>query len=233
MKSAGVLLACAAVTMLSGCGSPAASDAEQKGEGTAAATASAAASAAKASFDCAKAGSSAEKLVCSDPLLAELDVETARLYALAEATPGGDAQRMAELRATQRGWIKGRDDCWKADDEKACVTASYAGRILDLRQGYANARSADGAGISMGPLALACDGLDFGIGAVFINGSTSLAQLAWKDRAVTLASGPTGSGAQYTGSAFDGEYRLWTKGDEALFTLPGKPEAKCRIEQIG
>jgi len=185
------------------------------------------------SFDCAKAGSSAEEMVCKDSQLAQLDNELARLYKLAEATPGADSQRMNELRAMQRGWVKGRDDCWKADDKHACVVASYGSRIMELRQGYAHARSADAAGITIGPKALACDGLKFGIGVVFVNAEPPIAQLAWLDQAVTLTRSEAGSGAKYTGSNYSGDYVLWTKGEEALLTMPGKAETSCRIEEIG
>jgi uncharacterized protein len=185
------------------------------------------------SFDCAKADSSAEELVCSDPVLARLDKELTRLYALAVASPNLTPPSLAELKATQRGWVKGRDDCWKAEDKRECVVSAYAMRILELRQGNANARSADSKGISSGPVAFQCEGLDFGIGAVFINSDPDVAYLRWLDHGVALSQVETGSGAKYQGNSFDGTYSLWTKGDDALLTRPGQPDAKCRQEEIG
>ena len=73
------------------------------------ASASSAGHAADPSFDCAKAESDAENAVCASEALAELDVETARLYQLAVA--GVSGARLDELKAMQRGWIKGRDGC--------------------------------------------------------------------------------------------------------------------------
>ncbi len=71
-------------------------------------------------FDCAKARTSAEKLICEDADLAKLDRLVADRYAAAlEATKAldtGSAEAENTLRANQRGWIKGRDDCWKAAD---------------------------------------------------------------------------------------------------------------------
>ena len=63
------------------------------------------------SFDCAKAGTSAEEMVCADADLARLDRLVADRYAAAMAAARGlDAgadEAEAELRAYQRGWIKG------------------------------------------------------------------------------------------------------------------------------
>ena len=42
------------------------------------------------------------------------------------------AEAEAELRAYQRGWIGGRDDCWKAEDLRACVEDAYLLREAEL-----------------------------------------------------------------------------------------------------
>ncbi|MGB6188236.1 MAG: hypothetical protein WBF70_06640, partial [Aeromonas molluscorum] len=33
----------------------------------------------------------------------------------------------------QRGWIKGRNECWKADDLRQCVLTNYQQRITELQ----------------------------------------------------------------------------------------------------
>jgi len=185
------------------------------------------------SFDCAKAQSSAEKLVCSDDQLAALDRETARLYGLAVKGKQVSGERKKQLKAYQRGWIKGRDECWKEPEQKACVRDSYAIRIYELRQGYADARSQDAKGISKGLLALECDGFNTGIGVAFITSEPPLAVLGWKDRKIALETVASGSGAKYTGTSFDGAFTLWTKGAEATFEMPGKKSLKCRIRSGG
>jgi uncharacterized protein len=67
------------------------------------------------------------------PDLAALDVELARLYRVISAQ--ATAQKLKTLRTYQRGWIKGRNDCWKAVGVgvRACVEASYRARIRVLR----------------------------------------------------------------------------------------------------
>lgn len=81
------------------------------------------------SFDCAKAESEAEKLVCSDYGLAVLDNRLAAVYAAELAKPGASK----DLVPYQKGWVKGRDDCWKADDKRLCVEEAYRTRIAYLQ----------------------------------------------------------------------------------------------------
>jgi uncharacterized protein len=87
--------------------------------------------AASPSFNCAKASSSVEELICNDAELAQLDRSLASLYGtVLKHTPAAE-QRM--LKAEQRGWIKGRDDCWKSDDMRGCVASEYRFRINELK----------------------------------------------------------------------------------------------------
>lgn len=173
------------------------------------------------SFDCGKAESGAEKLVCGDARLAELDRETARLYRLALDGPEMTADGRKALVATQRGWVKGRDDCWKAAEPGTCVADAYFDRIAELRQGYAGARSDDAAGISFGPFATACPGLDAAVAAVFVNADPGAVRLAWGDRAAVLTQTVSGSGARYAATLADGGYLFWNKGYTALLEAPG------------
>ncbi|MDP3519166.1 MAG: lysozyme inhibitor LprI family protein [Hydrogenophaga sp.] len=87
------------------------------------------------SFDCARvaAGSIAER-VCRDPELARLDRQLAEVYAAAQDKARNE--HPATLRAEQRGWIKGRDDCWKSTDITACVAHGYQRRIAELQARY-------------------------------------------------------------------------------------------------
>lgn len=84
------------------------------------------------SFDCSAAESGAETLVCEDADLARLDRLVADRYAAAlDVARGIDVGASAaedDLRAFQRGWIGGRDECWKATDVRDCVEYSYLSR---------------------------------------------------------------------------------------------------------
>lgn len=74
-----------------------------------------------ASFDCRKAVTTVEKMICASPELSALDVRAARRYADAVATsPGANT-----LRRQQRDWLRNvRDRC--ADE--ACIRSAYQRR---------------------------------------------------------------------------------------------------------
>jgi uncharacterized protein len=75
------------------------------------------------SFRCASAGSEVETMVCNDAALAALDRKLADTYQSAKAKAQG---RLAtQLRADQRGWVKDRDECWKAAGQQSWITATW------------------------------------------------------------------------------------------------------------
>ena len=88
------------------------------------------------SFDCSqKLTSSVEQRICKEPKLAALDRQLADVYAAAQAK-ATEADKQA-LTASQRGWTKGRNDCWKNTDVPACVAVAYHDRISELQERYA------------------------------------------------------------------------------------------------
>lgn len=185
------------------------------------------------SFDCAQSDGEISDLICETPMVARMDNELQRVYSLAETGTYASEERLQELTTMQRGWIGGRDDCWKAADKLQCVTTSYAQRIHEIRQGFYDSRQEDEKGISTGPLAVACDGVDYFISATFINADPGVVFLQWLDRSLSLTQVPSGSGAKYEG-VWDGQAAtLFTKGDEAIFTPPGGTDMNCKIEEPG
>lgn len=84
---------------------------------------SAAAFAAGPTFTCAKAQGEVEKLICNDASLAARDVRLAEVYKAAAAKATG--KLAAQLRAEQRGWVKGRNECWKANGQQTWITATW------------------------------------------------------------------------------------------------------------
>jgi len=94
-------------------------------------------------FDCARAQGEVEELICNDASLAAHDRKLAEVYREAAAKAEGEVA--TELRVTQRGWIGGRNDCWKAnkqtwitatwtvDTVKDCVDAQYRLRTSELQ----------------------------------------------------------------------------------------------------
>jgi uncharacterized protein len=91
--------------------------------------------AAKPAFDCSKVkDSSVEKIICSDEQLAQLDHTLAKVYAAAAKKAVNEHPPV--LKAEQRGWIKGRNECWKSSDKRQCVEESYRLGIAELQAKY-------------------------------------------------------------------------------------------------
>lgn len=76
------------------------------------------------SFNCARAGNAAERMICADYGLAALDREMARVYGnIMNRLPGGQA---STLRNDQRNWIRMRNGCGNSLN---CLDQSYRLRL--------------------------------------------------------------------------------------------------------
>jgi len=79
------------------------------------------------SFDCAKASTKVERMICDNPRLGELDSELAEAYQTAlRDSPWASANR--RIRAEQKTWIARRDRC----GNPGCVKRMYQMRIGQL-----------------------------------------------------------------------------------------------------
>lgn len=89
------------------------------------------------SFDCSKASGQVENLICKETTLMLLDRNMDQTYQQAvtriKSLDVGSEPELKTLKAYQRGWIKGRNDCWKARDIARCVKANYQNRISKLQ----------------------------------------------------------------------------------------------------
>ncbi|WP_457438609.1 MliC family protein [Pseudomonas sp. TE3786] len=104
-----------------------------------------------ASFDCSKAAAgSIEERVCKTPALSAQDEQLAKVYK--QALSKAKNEHPPTLKAEQRGWIKGRDECWKDDDKTRCVADAYQQRIAELQARYQLLPG-------MGPVRFICDNL--------------------------------------------------------------------------
>lgn len=91
-------------------------------------------------FDCAKAKHEIEQLICQDEELAAKDRRLAEVYkraiAAMENVDAGGREAIKVLRATQRGWIGGRNECWKAANKRQCAIENYDRRTAYLQARY-------------------------------------------------------------------------------------------------
>ena len=85
--------------------------------------------------NCAKAQGEVEKLICRDASLAALDRKLDGVYKSASAAAKG--KLATQLREEQRGWVKGRNDSWKANGQQTWITAT---RTVDTVKACADAQ---------------------------------------------------------------------------------------------
>lgn len=77
-----------------------------------------------ASFDCAKATTKVEKIICDNPEISKLDDELSASY----KTALQDEHQAESIRQAQKQWMKERNKCADAD----CVKRAYAARLQGL-----------------------------------------------------------------------------------------------------
>jgi len=169
------------------------------------------------SFDCRKVkAGSIEEMVCRDDALAALDRKLAGVYAAASKKAANEHPPV--LKAEQRGWIKGRNDCWKAEDRRQCVDGEYRRRIVELQARYRLVEHT-------GPVVYACDGdpRNEVVATYFRTDPPSL--IAERgDQTSLMILQPAASGAKYAGR----NEMLWEHQGEARIAWGyGSAEMRC------
>ncbi|GAA4363646.1 MliC family protein [Kangiella marina] len=173
----------------------------------------------KPSFDCAKVESgSIEATICDQPQLAKLDNQLATVYQQALDNAGETSKT---LKAIQRGWIKGRNDCWKSSDIVSCIENSYQYRIAELQAKYRLVTF-------KGPIRFVCDQNpknEFFITFFETEPPTLIAERG--DQTSLMYNVSSASGAKYQGQ----NETFWEHQGEALIVWGYQaPELKCRQE---
>ena len=186
-------------------------------------------------FDCAKAEGEVETLVCKDAGLSALDRKLDEVYRAALAKARGNMA--ATLRAEQRGWAKGRNECWKARGAPVYLTASWtAGTVRECVEGNYRIRTSElqatwQLAAAKKPASYACqNNLANEIIATFYETDPATARLERGDKTVTVWQVRAASGAKYEGQ----NVTFWSKGNEAsvtwLNTATGQTEdLQCRV----
>ena len=173
------------------------------------------------SFDCGKVqAGSIEELICKDDELSSLDQKMASVYA--EAVKKAANEHPPTLKASQRGWIKGRNDCWKSDDKKLCVKQSYQNRIAELQARYRLVPA-------VGTVRYVCDGnAAKEVIATFFKTDPSTAMAEFGDRTALLFQQRSGSGIRYEGQ----NVTLWEhQGTARIIWGNGSPEMDCKVSR--
>lgn len=82
------------------------------------------------SFDCERARTEIERMICSDDELAALDIELAKAFANALAR--APAYSVSELRDAQKNWRRDLMACSRNSDARACTANAYRARLQEL-----------------------------------------------------------------------------------------------------
>lgn len=166
-------------------------------------------------FDCSTvAEGSIERLICQDPLLAQLDQTLAGIYKAAAAK--APARGIPTLQAEQRGWIKGRNDCWKEEDKFTCVKTGYERRIAELQASYQLVSAS-------GPFRFNCGTAD-ALVVTFYRSDTPTLIAALGKATSLMYQVPAASGSKYQGR----NESFWEHQGEARVVWGyGEPELVC------
>lgn len=170
------------------------------------------------SYDCNKVTAhSIEAQICDDGELSALDRELAIVYAA--ATEKASSEHPPQLKAEQRGWIKGRNECWKSDDKRACVREAYRYRIAELQARY---RLVPG----RGPVRFVCEGDPANeVIATFYKTDPPTLVAERGDSVSVMYGQPSASGAKYQGR----NESFWEHQGEAKITWGyDAPEMRCK-----
>jgi uncharacterized protein len=177
-------------------------------------------------FDCSKAEHVIEQLICKDEQLAAKDRKIADVYRQSiramEKVDVGGAEAIKELKAAQRGWMGGRNDCWKAANKRQCTIDSY-----DRRTAYLQARYFLVEGDESVYYTCNANTADV-IVATFIPTEPPSVRLEHGDRQEIAILSPSASGSRY-----DGDFGLyfWIKGDEVQVAWPQDNKFSCAVRK--
>jgi len=168
------------------------------------------------SFDCGKASGSIEEMICNDENLSALDRQLATVYAAASKKAINEHPPV--LKAEQRGWIKGRNECWKSEDSRACTEKAYRSRIAELQARYRLVPET-------GPFWYACDGNPANEVVVTFFRTDPPTLIAERGDSVSLMYlEPSGSGSLYRGR----NESFWEHQGEATVVWGyGSPQMRC------
>jgi uncharacterized protein len=172
--------------------------------------------AADPSYDCAKAEGAIEEMICGDDGLAALDRQLAEVYAAASQKAVNEHPPV--LKVEQRGWIKGRNDCWKSENPKNCTESLYRERIAELQARYRLVPDD-------GPFWYACEGdPENEVGVTFFRTDPPTLIAERGDQVSLMHLQPSGSGSQYRGR----NEMFWEHQGEATIVWGyGAPQMRC------
>ena len=170
--------------------------------------------------DCAKANSpELAALLCKDPALAPLEARLQQVVLLAQA----QAQRwgLDWPRDEQARWQRGRADCLKQPDPRACLALGARRRIAELLAVYALVQGT-------APRNFICGTDGKPIMLIFFATDPATAVARRGEDTITLYAEPAGGALRYAGSGW-----LLAEEKEGMRITAGRgaPEQRCRLQR--
>lgn len=181
---------------------------------------SAAATAAAPSFNCGKAVTPIEVLVCGSDALSKLDARLAEVYdAAQDELP---RRERAEQKKRQLQWLAERDACAAQDETDDCVADSYEARIAQLQVVAGQLPVPE-------PTPYDCPRLGRVTAQFYAGAQVPLAVLRIGRGAPLYAvNAPNGSGLRYA----VGDLAFWTKDEVAVISRNGHADEHCRLRSV-
>ena len=170
------------------------------------------------SYDCDKVkDNSIEEMICKDDELSTLDRKLSVIYSA--AAKKATNEHPSVLKAEQRGWIKGRNECWKSNDKRACVQTEYQRRIAELQARYQLVNG-------NGPFRFICNENPANEVTVTFFKTDPPTLIAERGDSISLMYlQPSGSGTKYQGR----NETFWEHQGEASVTWGyGAPQMRCK-----
>lgn len=147
---------------------------------------------AKPAFDCKQDHlNPVEQLICHDIQLTRLDKKMAEVFEVAKVKAINEQPKL--LASYQRGWIKGRNDCWKSEHLKSCIVQAYEFRIAELQSTFKMVEQ-------QGPYSYFCEGNRANEVVVSFFDTQPKSLIAQRgDQISFMLSKPSASGSKYKG----------------------------------
>ena len=172
------------------------------------------------SYDCSKASNKVESIICQTPELQRLDNKLHHIYQTVLRQISSEEKPL--LRAFQRGWIKGRDDCWKSDKLGQCIEDNYKTRVTELEIQAGSTPIPE-------PVSYQCQHQRL---MVYFYNETEIPVAVINelnpsspDQQIIAYISRGASGAKYEAP----NLTFWTKGQQATLIRFGQPEETCKV----
>ncbi len=172
-----------------------------------------------------------EMLICGDEELILLDHKMDAIYkqalAAAQSLDIRADKAVTELKTTQRGWIKERNECWKdIENKKACTISKYKRQMAYLQAKWH--LGAPGETVSY-----TCNEAQTEEVVVTFYSQTAVssAVIEYGDKQETFVQAESASGTRYVG---DFGKLFWVKGNKAILVWnQNEGEKTCLVREYG